>query len=71
MKRSLVLAISTLCAACLSLPATGRAIDIQSVAQQAKQAAAAGQTAQALGLYELALTQSADQPASVSGPLQG
>ena len=71
MKRSLVLAISTLCAACLSLPAAGRAIDIQSVTQQAKQAAGAGQTAQALGLYELALAQSVDQPASVSGPLQG
>lgn len=71
MKRFPTFAICTLCAACLSVPATGRAIDIQSVAQQAKQAAAAGQTEQALGLYELALTQSVDQPASVSGPLQG
>ncbi|MGC1781625.1 MAG: hypothetical protein WA708_03810 [Acidobacteriaceae bacterium] len=71
MKRSLFLAISTLCAVCLSLPATGRVIDIPSIVQQAKQAAAAGRTAQALGLYELALTQSMDQPASVSGPLVG
>lgn len=71
MKRFTTFAISTLCAACLSLPATGRAIDVQSVAQQAKQAASAGNTSQALGLYELALTQSADQPHSVSGPIIG
>jgi hypothetical protein len=71
MKRFSIFAISTLCAACLSLPAIGRAVDVQSVAQQAKQAAAAGQTAQALGLYELALTQSAGQPHAVFGPLVG
>jgi tetratricopeptide (TPR) repeat protein len=71
MTRFSILAISTLCAVCLSLPATCKAVDLQSIAQQAKQAAAAGHTAQALGLYELALTQSANQPASVSGPLEG
>lgn len=71
MKRLSVFAISTLCAACLSLPATARAIDVPSVAQQAKQAAAAGKTTQALGLYELALTQSGNQPESVTGPIVG
>ncbi|MHB1958448.1 MAG: hypothetical protein ACYCO5_05395 [Acidobacteriaceae bacterium] len=71
MKHTSFLAISSLCAVCLSLPSTARAIDTQSVAQQAKLAAAAGQTAQALGLYEFALTRSVNQPASVSGPLEG
>lgn len=71
MKRFAAFVVSTVCAVCLLFPAIGHAIDVQSVAQQAKQAAAAGKTSQALGLYELALTQSVDQPASISGPIEG
>jgi hypothetical protein len=52
-------------------PTAGRAIDVQSLSQQAQQAASAGENTRALGLYELALTQSADQPDSVFGPVVG
>ncbi|MHB1937939.1 MAG: hypothetical protein ACYCOR_15320 [Acidobacteriaceae bacterium] len=67
--RHITVSIAVLLCACL--PAAGHAIDIQSLSQQARQAASAGKNSQALGFYELAITQSVDQPASVSGPLQG
>ncbi len=55
----------------LSIPAAGRATDIQSHTQQAQQAANAGKNTQALGLYELALTESVGHPESIFGPLVG
>jgi len=55
----------------LSIPVAGRATDIQSLTQQAQQADNAGKNTQALGLYELALTESVGQPESVFGPLDG
>lgn len=53
------------------IPAAGHADDIQSLTQQAQQAASAGDNSRAFGLYELALTQSAGQPDSIVGPLDG
>ncbi len=56
---------------CALVPAAGHASDFQTIAEQAKQAAGAGKTVSALGLYELALSQAATQPESVFGPLDG
>lgn len=50
---------------------TGNAMDTQSLTLQAQQAASKGENSLALGLYELALTQSTGQPESVFGPLDG
>lgn len=66
-KFTIVAAIS----ASIFVAATAHATEIQSLTQGATQAANAGQTASALGLYELALTQSVNQPESVFGPLDG
>lgn len=56
---------------CVLFPAAGQAENIQSLTQQAEQSASSGKNSRALGLYELALTQSVDQPESVFGPLDG
>jgi len=66
----LVLALTVVALVTLA-PTASRAIDVQSLSQQAQQAASAGKTARALGLYELALSQAATQPESVFGPLIG
>jgi tetratricopeptide (TPR) repeat protein len=66
----LILALTVISLVTLA-PTAGRALDVQSLSQQAQQAASAGQTTQALGLYELALSQYTNQPDSVSGPLIG
>jgi hypothetical protein len=56
---------------CTLVPAAAHASDLQTLTEQAQQAASAGKTARALGLYELALSQAATQPESVFGPLDG
>ena len=66
----LVLALTVVALVTLA-PTASRAIDVQSLSQQAQQAASAGQSSRALGLYELALTQSANQPVPVFGPPVG
>lgn len=71
MKRLILSFLSIVAAFCILTPAAARASDLQSIAQQAQQAASAGKNTRALGLYELALTQSADQPESVFGLLDG
>ena len=71
MKRFSFLAATAAVAVCLSGAAAAHAGDISSLTQQAQQAASAGKTQQALGVYELALRESVGQPDSVTGPLQG
>jgi hypothetical protein len=66
----LILALTVVAMVTLA-PTPGRAIDVQSLSQQAQRAAGAGQNSRALGIYELALTQSANQQVSVFGPLVG
>lgn len=51
--------------------AASQAADMSAITQKAQQAASAGHTANALGLYELALSESVNQPMSVFGPLEG
>ena len=76
----LVLAFILVALVCGSLPVAARASDLSStssITQQAQQAAAAGNTTRALGLYELAITQAAEQTDAasqtdaVAGPLEG
>lgn len=56
---------------CILLSAGAYAADVSSLTQQAQQATQKGNNSLALGLYELALTQTADQPESVFGPIDG
>jgi|GEM_PF-4526588 len=69
--RLILTCILTIAAVCLLLPVCGHALDLPSITQQAQQAASAGKTTRALGLYELALTQSVGQADSVFGPIEG
>lgn len=71
MKRLTLFVGSMMVALCILAPIAGHAADVQALAQQAQQAASAGKTQLALGIYELALRESAGQPESVTGPLQG
>jgi hypothetical protein len=63
--------LSTMLALFPLTSAAGHAIDTPTLTQQAQQAASKGENSLALGLYELALTQSAGQPEAVFGPLDG
>lgn len=71
MRRSRFLTRTICIALCTLLSAAAYAADLSSLTQQAQQAATKGNTGLALGLYELALTQSAGQPESVFGPIDG
>ena len=71
MKRFYFVAVATIIAMCMSVASAAHAADVQALAQQAQQAAGAGQTTRALGVYEMALRESVGQPDSVTGPLQG
>lgn len=64
--------VPTTCIALSVLFSAGlHAADVSTLTQRAERAAHKGNTSLALGMYELALTQSADQPESVFGPLDG
>lgn len=58
-------------AALIFTAAASQASDSSAIAQKAQQAASAGHTTAALGYYELALTESVNQPMSIFGPLEG